>query len=116
MHSNTHKDCNNMVKWILCQWNYCFSSFSTYLEVLEHCKREHISYSTEICHWKGCNYTASNQWSLISHINTHLSICRGFCFVCNKQFKWTNVFQRHVKMHQRTNRPFFEAVESLFSD
>ena len=106
---------NIMAKEIYCKWKGCFKLFVTDMDCFEHVKSTHIKNGIVTCSWAGCNIKTSTKWNLVNHINCHLDVKRGMCYICNKSFKWLGDYRRHAYKHSVQNSEFSDAVNLLFA-
>ena len=97
-----------------CHWNSCKQSFEYPEDCYDHVKNDHINIGNDVeCLWHNCSTISSSKWNLVNHINTHIDMIRGICYLCEKQFKWKGDFRRHMKSHSKQQIIFNEAVGLL---
>ena len=102
---------------IRCKWGKCHATFKNELDCFEHVRVDHIKrFNTMDCNWDFCNARTSTRWNLVNHMNTHLLIVRGTCYLCNKDYKWRGDWKKHLAKHSREEIEFQNLVSGLFGD
>ena len=55
-----------------CMWASCQEKFSTKMNLLNHLKRDHITYCTSFrCEWHQCHCVLNSIDALVAHIHSH---------------------------------------------
>ena len=99
---------------IQCKWESCRRAFKYAKDCYDHVKDDHINIGQDVeCLWDNCLTISSSKWNLVNHMNTHIEMVRGICYLCEKQFKWRGDFRRHMKSHPPQQIIFNDAVGLL---
>ena len=108
------QDVANLLK-LACKWTNCNKVFDSEEQVFDHVKLSHIrAFNETQCSWGNCTTKTATKWNLVTHMNTHLFIVRGACFLCNRTFRWSGDARRHFKQHSQKEKEFNNVVEFLF--
>ena len=103
-------------KQSLCRWGDCNKKFPTKNMAFKHVKEAHIETEMTNCHWKGCKVKTVNKANLVNHLHKHIPRIRDFCYVCERPFKWTGDYRKHIKTHTDAQNKFNEAAGMLMEN
>ena len=98
----------------VCEWNGCNMTFKSQSRCLYHVKYDHIQSKETDCQWTNCNSKSTSRSNLINHLYKHISVIEGICYLCQKTFKRTADFKKHMLRHNHQERIFNGAVDILF--
>ena len=98
-----------------CKWQNCENDFANDVECFEHVRVAHIAATNAVvCRWDDCGSRTSTKWNLVTHMNRHLFVVRGYCHLCNRTFKWSGDAKRHSRKHTNEEEAFNKIVDILF--
>ncbi len=98
----------------VCEWSYCYRKLKSQSQALYHVKYDHIQSKETQCQWTNCKSKSTSRSNLINHLYKHISVIEGICYLCQKTFKRTADFKKHIHRHTGQERQFNGAVDLLF--
>ena len=104
------------IKRSTCLWDGCNKNFHSKNACFIHVKQVHIKADTTLCKWKNCTAELNTKSNMTNHMHKHIPKIRDVCYVCEKPYKWTGDYKKHLKTHSEAEIKFNEAAGLLLDN